>query len=99
MARGAIGGGLADGIIALLDLPAWMRSQTRTQRLIAAIENIAEGPAAARDERPLLSWWRAGGPHSLGRVCDLQETSNTSVSAQYLRRGEMLALAPYLALG
>jgi len=49
---GAIGEVLADEIMALLDLPAWMRSQTRTQRLIEAIENIAEEPASPRDERP-----------------------------------------------
>jgi hypothetical protein len=49
---GVIGEVLADEIMALLDLPAWMRSQTRTQRLIDAIRNFAEEPAASLDERP-----------------------------------------------
>lgn len=49
---GVIGEVLADEIMALLDLPAWMRSQTRTQRLIDAIRNFAEGRAAPLDERP-----------------------------------------------
>ncbi len=49
---GVIGEVLADEIMALLDLPSWMQSQTRTQRLIAAIVNIAEEPARSCDERP-----------------------------------------------
>ncbi len=49
---GVIGEVLADEIMAVLDLPSWMRSQTRTQRLIDAIRNIAEEAAASRDERP-----------------------------------------------
>ena len=49
---GVIGEVLADEIMALLDLPAWMRSQTRTQRLIDAIRSFAEEPAAPLDERP-----------------------------------------------
>ena len=40
-----IGDVLADEIMALLDLPSWLRSQTRTQRLIDAILNITEGAA------------------------------------------------------
>ncbi len=32
-----IGEVLADEIMALLDLPAWMRSQSRTQKLIDAV--------------------------------------------------------------
>ncbi|HEX4101526.1 MAG TPA: hypothetical protein VHY21_13450 [Pseudonocardiaceae bacterium] len=49
---GVIGDVLADEIMALLDLPSWMQSQTRTQRLIDAIRNIAEEAAAPCDERP-----------------------------------------------
>lgn len=49
---GVIGEVLADEIMALLDLPSWMQSQTRTQRLIAAILNIAEEPGRSCDERP-----------------------------------------------
>jgi hypothetical protein len=40
-----IGDILADEITATLDLPSWLRSQTRTQRLIDAILNIPEGTA------------------------------------------------------
>jgi hypothetical protein len=40
-----IGDILADEITAMLDLPSWLRSQTRTQRLIDAILNIPEGTA------------------------------------------------------
>jgi hypothetical protein len=40
-----IGDILADEITAMLDLPLWLRSQTRTQRLIDAILNIPEGAA------------------------------------------------------
>jgi hypothetical protein len=49
---GVIGEVLADEIMALLNLPSWMQSQTRTQRLIVAIQNIAEGTGASCDERP-----------------------------------------------
>ncbi|MGH3835622.1 MAG: hypothetical protein ACRDSF_07940 [Pseudonocardiaceae bacterium] len=38
-----IGDVLADEIMAQLDLPSWMRSLTRTQRLIDAILSITEG--------------------------------------------------------
>jgi len=38
-----IGEVLADEIMALLDLPSWLRSQTRTLRLINAILSITEG--------------------------------------------------------
>ena len=37
-----VGEVLADEIMAVLDLPPWLRSQTRTQRLIDAILGIAE---------------------------------------------------------
>ncbi len=49
---GVIGDVLADEIMALLDLPLWMRSQTRTQRLIDAVLNIPEGAGASYDDRP-----------------------------------------------
>ncbi|PZS40027.1 MAG: hypothetical protein DLM62_05075 [Pseudonocardiales bacterium] len=49
---GVIGEVLAGEIMALLDLPSWMRSQTRTHQLIDAIRDIAEEPSAPRDERP-----------------------------------------------
>ncbi|MGH3852840.1 MAG: hypothetical protein ACRDR6_04950 [Pseudonocardiaceae bacterium] len=45
---GVIGEVLADEIMALLDLPSWLRSQTRTQRLIDTILNITEGTADSR---------------------------------------------------
>ncbi len=48
---GVIGDVLADEIMALLDLPSWMRSQTRTQRLIDAIMNIPDGVGASYDDR------------------------------------------------
>ncbi|MGH3897422.1 MAG: hypothetical protein ACRDTA_04050 [Pseudonocardiaceae bacterium] len=44
-----VGDVLADEIMAQLDLPSWMRSQTRTQRLIDTILNITEGAARSRD--------------------------------------------------
>ncbi len=44
---GVIGEVLADEIMALLDLPLWLRSQTRTQQLIDAVLNLAEKPNAA----------------------------------------------------
>ena len=37
-----IGDVLADQIMTLLDLPSWLRSQTRTQRLIDVILSITE---------------------------------------------------------
>jgi hypothetical protein len=49
---GVIGEVLAGEIMAVLDLPSWMRSHTRTQRLIGAILNIAEGSGASCGERP-----------------------------------------------
>jgi TusA-related sulfurtransferase len=49
---GIIGEVLADEIMALLDLPSWMRSQTRTHQLIDAIQDIAEETAASSNERP-----------------------------------------------
>jgi hypothetical protein len=45
----AIGEVLADEIMALLDLPPWLRFQTRTQRLIDAILDIPEGTAGSCD--------------------------------------------------
>jgi hypothetical protein len=42
-----IGEVLADEIMALLDLPSWLRLQTRTQRLIDAILSIPEDTAAS----------------------------------------------------
>jgi hypothetical protein len=44
---GVIGEVLADEIMALLDLPSWLRLQTRTQRLIDAILSIPEDTAAS----------------------------------------------------
>jgi hypothetical protein len=38
-----IGDVLADEIMAMLDLPSWLQSHTRTQRLIDAILSITEG--------------------------------------------------------
>ncbi len=38
-----IGDVLADEIMTMLDLPSWLRTQTRAQRLIDAILNITEG--------------------------------------------------------
>jgi hypothetical protein len=49
---GVIGEVLADEIMALLDLPSWMQSQTRTQRLIDAILNLTEEAGASCGERP-----------------------------------------------
>jgi hypothetical protein len=42
-----IGEVLADEIRALLDLPSWLRSPTRTQRLIDAILSITESGTGA----------------------------------------------------
>lgn len=39
---GVVGEVLADEIMALLDLPSWLRSQTRTHQLINAILTITE---------------------------------------------------------
>lgn len=50
-----IGEVLADEIMALLDLPLWLRSQTRTQRLIDAILGTTEGSGGSGDN------WPAGG--------------------------------------
>ncbi|MGH4014243.1 MAG: hypothetical protein ACRDSL_10005 [Pseudonocardiaceae bacterium] len=44
-----IGDVLADEIMAVLDLPSWLRSQTRTQRLIDAILSITEGAGESCD--------------------------------------------------
>jgi hypothetical protein len=44
-----IGEVLADEVMALHDLPSWLRSQTRGQRLIDAILSIAEGTGACDD--------------------------------------------------
>lgn len=49
---GVIGEVLADEVMAALDLPAWMRPQTRTCRLVDAILGLIEEPAGSRDERP-----------------------------------------------
>lgn len=49
---GVIGDVLADEVMAALDLPAWMRPQTRTCRLVDAILGLTEGPAGSHDERP-----------------------------------------------
>ena len=43
---GVIGDVLADEIMALLELPPWLRTQSRTQQLIDTILNIAEGAGA-----------------------------------------------------
>ncbi|MGQ0719294.1 MAG: hypothetical protein ACT4NP_18660 [Pseudonocardiales bacterium] len=39
-----IGEVLADEIMALLDLPSWLRSQSRAQRLVDTILSISEPP-------------------------------------------------------
>ena len=49
---GVIGEVLAGEIMAVLDLPSWMQSQTRTQRLIGAILDIAEDSGPSCGERP-----------------------------------------------
>jgi hypothetical protein len=47
-----IGEVLADEVMALLDLPAWLRAQTRTQRLISAILSFPEQlPQGSRGDR------------------------------------------------
>ncbi|MBV9160750.1 MAG: hypothetical protein JO281_04155 [Pseudonocardiales bacterium] len=45
-----IGEHLTDEIMALLDPPSWLRSQTRPQRLIDAILSITEGAAGSCDD-------------------------------------------------
>jgi hypothetical protein len=49
---GVIGEMLADEVMALLELPSWIRSQTRTQRLIDAILLTKESVSSSCDERP-----------------------------------------------
>jgi len=49
---GAIGEVLADEIMALMDLPLWLRPQTRTQRLVDAVLRIPEGTGKSCDDRP-----------------------------------------------
>lgn len=50
---GVIGDVLADEVMALMDLPAWLRAQTRTHRLTDAILSIPEGTAGSRNgDRP-----------------------------------------------
>ncbi|MBA2472557.1 MAG: hypothetical protein DLM61_24755 [Pseudonocardiales bacterium] len=46
---GIIGEVLADEIMAVLDLPSWMQSQTRTNRLVGAISSITEKAGASCD--------------------------------------------------
>ncbi len=45
-----IGEVLADEIMAQMDLPLWLRSQTRTQRLIDAVLRITEGAGKSCDD-------------------------------------------------
>ncbi len=45
-----IGDVLADEVMALMNLPPWLRSQTRTQRLVDAILGIPEGTAESCDD-------------------------------------------------
>ena len=49
---GVIGEVLAFEVMAGLDLPAWLRPQTRTCQLVEAILEFAEVPARPYDERP-----------------------------------------------
>jgi hypothetical protein len=49
---GVIGDVLADEVMAALDLPAWIRPQTRTSRLVDAILDFTDEPAGSRNERP-----------------------------------------------
>jgi hypothetical protein len=49
---GVIGDVLAFEVMAGLDLPAWMQSQTRTSRLVEAILTFAEEPPGSRIQRP-----------------------------------------------
>jgi hypothetical protein len=49
----AIGDVLAEEVMALMNLPPWLRAQTRTQRLIDAIISIPERAAeSCDDDRP-----------------------------------------------
>lgn len=45
-----IGDVLADEVMALMNLPPWLRAQTRTQRLIDAILSIPERAAGSCDD-------------------------------------------------
>ncbi len=48
-----IGDVLADEVMALMNLPPWLRSQTRTQQLVNAILSIPEAAAGScDDDRP-----------------------------------------------
>jgi hypothetical protein len=59
-----IGEVLADEIMALLDLPSWLRSQTRTQRLIDAILSITEDTAESCDNgRPRAAAYAVATPN------------------------------------
>jgi hypothetical protein len=49
---GVIGDVLADEVMAALDLPAWLRPQTRTSRLVDAILAFTYEPAGSQGERP-----------------------------------------------
>jgi hypothetical protein len=49
---GVIGEVLAFEVMSALDLPAWLRSQSRTCRLVDAILKFSEEPVGSRDERP-----------------------------------------------
>ncbi|MGH3884067.1 MAG: hypothetical protein ACRDRY_08305 [Pseudonocardiaceae bacterium] len=62
-----IGDVLADEIMALLDLPSWLRSQTRTQRLIDTILTLTE-PA------PGTTW---ANRHALARASDYTALSES----------------------
>ncbi|MGH3823928.1 MAG: hypothetical protein ACRDRA_14020 [Pseudonocardiaceae bacterium] len=57
---GVIGEVLAAEIMTTLDLPSWLRTQTRTNRLIDAILNVEEKD----DDRCLTSTWCADVPVS-----------------------------------
>ena len=47
-----IGDVLAEEIMTMMDLPSWLRSQTRTQRLIDAILSITQPGGAATQALP-----------------------------------------------
>lgn len=57
---GVIGEVLADEIMTTLDLPSWLRAQSRTQRLIDAILSLEEKD----DDRVLTGKWCADVPIS-----------------------------------
>jgi hypothetical protein len=61
---GVIGEVLADEIMALMDLPLWLRSQTRTQRLIDAVLHTPEGAGKSRDDRPAAIYSQTAGSPS-----------------------------------